>query len=95
MYYFGEAHATVQTVATDLGVMQTSTAAVSIAAASTEATNRFHGKGIIRISTAGTVIPQVLFLTAAPGASATRLQGSFIKFRYLNASADNSQGNWV
>jgi hypothetical protein len=95
MYYSGEANPALQTVATDTNSYQTGTGAVSVASASTEATNRFFGKGIIRITSAGTITPQVLFLTAGPGASAVRTTGSYIYFKYLNTNNANSYGDWV
>jgi hypothetical protein len=94
MYYNGSFNATLATTATDDSVYQTATTAVVVGSASTSATARFIGKGIIRISGAGTIIPRVIF-SASPGASSIRTSGSYIVFKYLNNDNANSFGDWV
>jgi hypothetical protein len=82
-----------ETVCLLLPVLFFSTA-VDVSTASTNPSNRLNGNGIIRITSAGTIIPQIQFITSAP-TNGTRMTGSYIIFTLLNTNNSNSFGDWV
>ena len=73
----------------------TTAAASVITAASTSATENTTIKlrGIMRINSGGTVIPQVK-LSAAPGAAPVMKANSFCAFNAVGSSTFVSIGNW-
>jgi hypothetical protein len=50
-------------------------------------------RGIVRVTTAGTLIPNITF-SAAPGAG-NNLANSFFKLRKIGSNSNVSQGNWA
>lgn len=94
MYYTADTNTAITNFAGDGSTLQQGTAAVDVASASTNPSNRLNGNGIIRITGAGTIIPQIQFITAAP-TNGVRMTGSYIIFTLLNTNNANSFGDWV
>jgi hypothetical protein len=80
-------------VAPTMGFIAVATAFI-LNAANTTTGAVIKVRGIVRINTAGTFIPQFQFGTTAPGAG-TVLANSFFKLRKIGSNTISQQGDWA
>lgn len=76
--------------------MLTTKAASTITAANTSATEHVMIKlhGVMRISSGGTIIPQIQY-TVAPGGAPTFVKDSYFRARPIGTSSANASGPWA
>ena len=65
-----------------------------VTASTTNVRQHIRFKGIIRVTTGGTVVPQIAF-SAAPGGTNQMLVGSHIKFTRIGSDTEQTTGGWA
>ena len=69
-------------------------ASTVVTASTTNPRQHIRFKGIIRVTTGGTVVPQIAF-SAAPGGTNQMLIGSFIQFKRLGSDTEQTTGGFA